>query len=555
MEWLTNLFSQPGIAHDILVYSLIIALGVTFGKLRIFGVSLGITWVLFFALIFANTGINVNPETAHFLKEFGLVLFVYCIGLQVGPSFFNSLKKEALHVNLLALLVVLIGFVITVVIYLLGDNNIAVVSGLMSGAVTNTPGLGAAQAVITDLSHHKNLTAADASLAYAVTYPFGVVGIVVVLLFLKKIWKIDIRKEQDNYNKMLESNPNKPVSTNLSVSNPLLFDKPVGSLFTIIPDTFVISRMYHDNTVMPPADDIHLKSGDVLLVVATKQVTEKLKMVIGNESHLNLKEIPGDLVKRNIVVTRKEATYKKLEDIVELTRDDCNIIRVDRSGFQIIADPDFVLHIGDVVTVVGTVEGTKAFTTFLGNSIKKLEKPELAPIFLGIVLGVILGAIPLAIPGIPVPVKIGLAGGPLIIALILSQFGNLMRMYNYTTYSANLMVRELGIVLFLASIGLSSGTGLVDIFRSGQGYTWMGLGIIITMVPLLVTGLIARYAAKKSFFEICGLLSGASTDPPALAFTLQLAGNNVPSLTYATVYPLTMIARILAAEILIILFL
>jgi putative transport protein len=302
---------------------------------------------------------------------------------------------------------------------------------------------------------------------------------------------------------------------------------------------------------MSPADDLHVKHGDVLMIVAPRQLTEKLKILIGEESRLNLQEIPGNLLKKRIVVTHKRATYKKLEDIKELNNDDCTITRIERSGFELVTAPDFVLHIGDVVTVVGTEEGIKAITLFLGNSIKELEKPQLAPVFFGLFLGIILGTVPLAIPGIPVPVKIGLAGGPLIIALIISQFGNLAGMYNYTTYSANLMVRELGIVLFLASIGLSTGSDFVAIFKTGKGLEWMGIGVVITTVPLLIAAFAARYIAKKSFFEICGLLSGASTDPPALAFALQLAGNNIPSLTYATVYPLTMIARILAAELLI----
>lgn len=552
MNWLTQLFTQSSIVHDILIYSIIIALGLAFGRIRFFGVSLGITWVLFIAILFANLGLTVDPNTDHFLKEFGLALFVYCIGLQVGPSFFNSLKKEGLQVNLLALLVVVIGVVLSICFYLFSSNNISIVAGLMSGAVTNTPGLGAAQAVMSDPDlAQKGLNASEASIAYAVTYPFGVVGIVVVLLFLKKIWKIDIQKEQETYDKTVESNPNKPVAINLKLTNPMLFDKPLSSVYNIIPDNFIVSRMYHNNIIMAPTDDIVLKNGDVLLVVAPRQITEKLKMVIGDESRLNLQEVPGNLIKRNIVVTRKKATFKELEDTKELTRTDCQITRVDRSGFELIPAPDFVLRIGDLVTVVGTEEGIKAFTEFLGNSVKKLETPELAPIFFGLFLGIILGSIPFTISRIPVPVKIGLAGGPLIIALIISQFGNIARIYNYTTYSANLMVRELGIVLFLASIGLSTGSDFIAIFKTGKGFEWMGIGAIITVVPLIVTALVARYVAKKSFFEIGGLLSGASTDPPALAFTLQMAGNNVPSLTYATVYPLTMIARILAAELLI----
>jgi putative transport protein len=555
MHWITQLFTESSIAHDILVYSLVIALGLTFGKIRFFGVSLGITWVLFVAIFFANIGLSVGRESSHFLKEFGLVLFVYCIGLQVGPSFFNSLNKEGIKLNLLALLMVVAGVSVSIFFYLVTSNGVGVVAGLMSGAVTNTPGLGAAQAVMEDPAlSHKGLDASEISVAYAVTYPLGVLGIVMVLLFLKRVWKINIKKEQESYERSIETDPDKPIATNLNVTNPALFDQPLLSVYNIIPEHFIISRMYHQHALISPADDIIMNPGDVLMVVATKAITEKLKQSVGEESRMNLHEIPGELEKRNIIVTHKKATFNKLKNIKELNRSDCQITRIERSGFELVADPDFVLHIGDLVTIVGTAEGIDAFIQFLGNTVKKLELPQLAPVFFGIFLGIILGSIQLFIPGIPVPIKIGLAGGPLIIALIISQFGNLLRMYNYTTYSANLMVRELGIALFLASIGLSTGSVFITVFKNGRGLEWVAIGFAITVIPLLITGLAARLLARKSFFEICGLLAGASTDPPALAFTLQLAGNDVPSVTYATVYPLVMIARIIAAELFVLFF-
>ncbi len=555
MNWLIELFTENSIAHDILIYSLVIALGLAVGKLRILGISLGITWVLFFAIFFANIGLNVNPETEHFIKEFGLVLFVYFVGLQVGPSFFNSFKKEGISLNLLALLAVVIGVAITVVFCLLTSNSTGVMAGLMSGAVTNTPGLGAAQAVMEDPAfRHKGLDASEVSIAYAVTYPLGVVGIVLVLLFLKKIWKIDIKKDQEAYNQSLETDADKPININLHVSNPMLFDKPLSSLRSIIPDHFLVARLYQNDFIISPSDDMVLKKGDVLLVIAVKAVTEKLKTVVGEESPVNLQEIPGKPEKRNVVVTHRKATYSKLENIKELNRSDCRITRIYRSGFELIAAPNLVLQIGDMVTIVGAEEGVRIYSEFLGDAVKKLEVPELGPVFLGIFLGIILGSIELTIPGIPVPIKIGLAGGPLIIALLISRFGNLVRIYNYTTYSANLMLRELGVALFLASIGLSSGKVFITVFKNGKGLEWIAIGFIITVVPLLITGFAARLIAKKSFFQICGLLAGASTDPPALAFTLQMAGNSVPSQTYATVYPLVMIARIIAAELFVLFF-
>jgi len=556
MSWLTELFTENSIAHDILIYSLVIALGLAVGKLRIFGISLGITWVLFFAIFFANIGLNVSPATEHFIKEFGLVLFVYFVGLQVGPSFFSSFRKEGITLNLLALLAVAIGVGITICFLLLTSNSTGVMAGLMSGAVTNTPGLGAAQAVMEDPAfQHKGLDASEVSIAYAVTYPLGVVGIVLVLLFLKKVWKIDIRKDQEAYNLSLETDPDKPININLHVTNPMLFDKPLSSLRNIVPDHFLVARLYQNDFIISPSDDMLLKKGDVLLVITVKAVAEKLKTVVGEESPVNLQEIPGKLEKKNIVVTHRKATYNKMEDINELYRSDCRITRINRSGIELIAAPNLVLRIGDVVTAVGSEEGVRFYSDFLGNAVKKLETPELAPIFLGIFLGIVLGSMEMNIPGIPVPIKIGLAGGPLIIALIISRFGYLLRIYNYTTYSANLMLRELGVALFLASIGLSTGKVLITVFKNGKGLEWIAIGFIITVVPLLITGFVARLIAKKSFFQICGLLAGASTDPPALAFTLQLAGNNVPSQTYATVYPLVMIARIIAAELFVLFFL
>jgi putative transport protein len=555
MSWLTELFTESSIAHDILIYSLVITLGLAAGRIRMFGISLGITWVLFFAIFFANIGLNVNPSTEHFIKEFGLVLFVYFVGLQVGPNFFNSFKKEGISLNLLALLAVVTGVIITIGFLFLSNNNTGIMAGLMSGAVTNTPGLGAAQAVLEDpIFQNKGLIASEVSIAYAVTYPLGVMGIVLVLLFLKKIWNVDIMKDQEQYNLSVENDPDKPVSINLQVTNPELFNKPLSSLRSMLSDQFVFSRLYHNDAIIAPTDDVLLQNGDVILAIATKSITEKLKTVIGLESPIKLQEMMGPLEKRNIVVTHKKATFNKLENIKELNRTDCNITRIERSGFELIATPGLVLRIGDVVTVVGTEEGIRSFSQFLGNALKKLESPELSPVFLGIFLGIILGSIEMTIPGIPVPIKIGLAGGPLIISLLISRFGNLVRIYTYTTYSANLMLRELGVALFLASVGLSTGKVFLTVFKEGKGLEWIAIGFAITVVPLLITGLVARLVAKKSFFHICGLLAGASTDPPALAFALQLAGNTVPSQAYATVYPLVMIARIIAAELFVLFF-
>ena len=555
MNWFIQLFTQHSIAQTVIVYGCIIAVGILLGRVTIFKVSLGITWVLFAAIAASYLGIEVEKTTTEFLRDFGLILFVYSVGLQVGPGFFASLKKQALAVNLLAALIVLIGVAITLTFYFTTQNDIGTMTGIMSGAITNTPGLGAAQQAINSLQL-KNFKISDLGLAYAVAYPFGVVGIIVVMLVLKKIWRINIDEEKIKHQRLKMFNPTRPIIVNLAISNPQLFNQPVSIISTILKRNFVVSRMYRKGEVSSPTQETILQEGDVILIVAPKETIPQLKLLIGQESHIDIKEVKGStLVKRKIVVTFKEATHKRMGDIPELYQYDCTITRISRSGIEFIADTTTVFHIGDIVTVVGAEEAILSLEKILGNSLKRLDSPDLAPIFIGIVLGIILGSIPFAFPGIPIPVKLGLAGGPLIVAILLSQFGNLLYLNNYTTYSANLMLREIGIVFFLTSVGLISGKHFAEVISSGKGLVWMEMGAVITVVPLLLVGLLAKYVFRKTYFEICGLLAGASTDPPALAFATQMAGNDTaPSVTYATVYPLTMLLRILAAQLLILFF-
>ncbi len=555
MNWFQELFLQHSIAQTVMIYGLIIAIGVTLGKVKIYGVSLGIAWVLFTGIIAAHYGISVDETTEHFLKDFGLILFVYAIGLQVGPGFFASLKKQALGLNLLALLVIAIGTAIVILYHSVTDFNIGVLTGVLSGAVTNTPGLGAAQQAVHDLQlNSKGIIPSEIGLAYAIAYPFGVIGVIMVMLILKKVFNINLYKEREKHEQDLNSSAERPQAVNLSVSNRLLYNKPLKSLRSLIKDPFVVSRMYHGGGVVAPNPELLLAEGDVLLVVATEEVIHQLKMIVGDESKMVLQEEQGPLISRRVIVTKKPATYKTLLELNLIHRHDCNITRISRAGIEFIAKADSMLHLADQVTVVGTEEGVKQMASILGNSMKRLEVPDLAPVFTGIVIGVIFGSIPIAIPGIPIAMKLGLAGGPLIVALFLSQFGNLFYLNNYTTHSANLMLREIGIVLFLASVGLSSGEHFVEILNGGKGWYWMMMGAGITVIPLLIVGIIARLKLKKNYFEICGLLAGASTDPPALAFAIQTAKNDIPSVTYATVYPVTMLARIIVAQLLILLF-
>lgn len=553
MDWFYDLFTKTSIAQSVIIYGIVIAVGIWMGRIKIAGISLGITWVLFAGLFLSYTGLEIDKGTEHFIKEFGLILFVYSIGLAGGAGFLGFLKKNAIANNFLAFAIVFTGVIITVILYYFSGNHISVMTGVMSGAVTNTPGLGAAQAAVADL----NVTGTDKSLitlAYAVTYPLGVFGIIGALLILKKFFGVNIEQEQERHRKLNVLRANRPVSVHLQLENKQLVGQPLRKLFTMLKERLVVSRMFHNGEVITPTPDLILAENDVLLVVASKPVIEQLKLLIGPVSTMNLKTVKdSDLITRHIVVTRTAVTHKRLGDIPELHQHDFTLTRLSRAGIEMVPHGDIFLQLGDTIKVVGTEEGVQHVTTAVGNSLKKLEVPDLAPIFMGIVLGVVLGSIPFHFPNMPVAVKIGMAGGPLIIALTLSRFGNLFYLNNYTTNSANLMIRELGISLFLASVGLSSGKNLSVAFADGRGWVWMGMGVIITVVPLLIVGYIAYKYFRKTYFEICGLLAGASTDPPALAFATKLAGNDIPSVTYATVYPLTMILRIVAAQLLILL--
>ena len=554
MNWFIALFTEQSVAQAAIIYALVIALGILMGKFKILGISFGITWVLFIGLIASYLGISVNKETEHFLKEFGLIIFVYAIGLQVGPGFFASLKKTALANNAIAATVVLLGVLITVLFFYLSNSHIAIMAGVMSGAVTNTPGLAAAQAAVKDL-HIIGVDNGTITLAYAVAYPFAVVGIILSLVILKKILGVNIEKEKELHRKLNFIQSNRPINVHIKLENKQLIGQPLRNIFKMLNEPVIISRMLHHGEVITPTPDLVLAEDDVMQFVATKKLMEKVKLLVGSEIDMNLRTIPSsNLISRFIVVTRKEVTHKRLGNIMELQHEALTISRIKRAGIEMVAHGNVLLQLGDTITVVGTEDSVNEFTNLVGNSLKRLEAPDLGPIFIGIVFGIILGSIPFHIPNIPVSVKIGMAGGPLIVALFLSRFGNSLYLNNYTTNSANLMIRELGIALFLASVGLSSGHNLAGAFADGSGYRWIAMGIAITMIPLLMVGLFAKKFLKKTYFEICGLLAGACTDPPALAFALKMAGNDIPSATYATVYPLTMIMRILAAQLLILFF-
>lgn len=559
MDWLIKLFSDhETVAYTVLVYSFVIATGVVLGKIKVFGVSFGIACVLFMGIFVSHFGFTVNEHILHFIKDFGLILFVYTIGLQVGPGFFASFKKEGIKLNTLAIVAVLMSVLTVIVIHFVTGTHIVALVGIMSGAVTNTPGLAGAQQTLGDLMKGGTSTVnpKDLSTGYAIAYPFGVLGIIIVMLGIKSLFKINVQAENRlNTWKRSSSEPSLSRIV-LEVKNPTLFNKPLKTLWQTLDFNFVVSRIYQDGSVHRTRKDMILHEGNVLLIVASSKDFEKLKNLIGEESTMDLtKDDEGkEVVSRRINVTQKAAYSKRLADLDIISKYGTTITRVFRSGVEFIPDGNTKLQFGDTITAIGEEGMVEAMAKDFGNSKKKLQTPHIAELFAGIILGVLLGSIPIHFPGIPVPIKLGLAGGPLIVAILISRYGGKFSVTYYVSQSANLMVREIGIVLFLASVGLGAGESFVETLTKGDGLIWMGYGAIITLVPLLVTATLARFYYKLNYLEICGLLAGASTDPPALAFAHQSTGSDAPAITYASVYPLTTFLRIMVAQLLLLLF-
>lgn len=556
MEWINELIFGSGIAHTIFVLALVVSIGILMGKIKVFGISLGITWILFVGIFFGHFGLIIDDDILHFVKEFGLILFIFSIGMQVGPSFFSSFKEGGITLNLLATGVVLLGVITTYVIHVITGLPISTMVGILSGAVTNTPGLGAAQQTYYEVTGSNDPSIA---MGYAVAYPLGVVGIILSLILFRYIFRINIEKENkelDNVNasKMTEAN-----MFSLEVKNPAIFNKSIHEVKSLVEKDYVISRVLHnqDNSIVVPQPTTLLYEGDKILVVTNLQNIEIIEALIGEKIEMDEKEwreLDSHLITRRINITKTEINGKSLGQLKLRKNYGVNITRINRAGVDLIADPRLQLQLGDRVTVVGTAESVQNVEKFLGNSLKRLREPNLISIFFGIALGVLLGSIPFVFPGIPQPVKLGLAGGPLIIAILISKFGPKYGLITYTTMSANLMLREIGIALFLACVGLGAGGGFVQTIMEG-GYVWIGYGFIITVVPLLIIGIIGRKILKVNYFTLMGLLAGSMTDPPALSFANTIAGNDVPAVSYATVYPLTMFLRVITAQLMILLFL
>ncbi|MBK7627332.1 MAG: putative transporter [Bacteroidales bacterium] len=552
MTWLIDLFLKETVAHTILVYSLIIVIGVFLGKLKVSGISLGITFVLFAGLAAGHFGLSANHLVIEFVKDFGLILFVFSIGLQVGPGFFSSFKKGGLSLNLMAMIIVLLGGATTLALHYITGKSLPMLVGVMSGAVTNTPGLGAAQQALVQISGSAPVP--EIGLGYAVAYPFGVLGIILTMFAIRKFLGINVQKEIEQFNLDLHPTETLPEKRSILVTNPGIFNKTIFEISKIINREVVVSRILRNGELILAASDTEVQENDIILVVTQKGSISEVVSIIGKESDMDISAKSGSLISRRIMVTNKDVFGKDLGSLKLRTRYNINITRVYRSGIELVATPNLILQMGDRLTVVGDEKSMEKVIAQLGNSIKRLNEPNIVPIFIGILLGVILGSIPFHIPGIANPIRLGLAGGPLIVAILLSKYGYKFSLVSYTTPSANLMLREIGIVLFLASVGLVAGEKFIPTLLSGDGLIWMGYGALITLLPLLIVGFFTRIYLGKNYLEICGLLSGSMTDPPALAFANSIAQSEAPAVAYATVYPLVMFLRIFVAQLLVLLF-
>lgn len=555
MEWLKTLFLSEGIAQSIIILATVITLGFLLAKVKIAKVSFGVTWILFVGIAFSHFGISINSHILHFVKEFGLILFVYSVGLQVGPGFFASLKKGGLKLNLLASAIVLLSVVTTLIIYFISGLPISTMVGILSGAITNTPGLGAAQQTYLDMNGANDPSIA---LGYALAYPLGVVGIITSMIFVKAIFRINPEKENLRINELEKDNPNETLRLSVLITNFSLFGKTIMELKLLTDKNFVISRVCDDKgDVLIATADIKLQPGYKLLIIAQKRDIESLLVFFGTEIEMNEEEWGiknSNVVQRKVLVTQNKVNGKSLSDLKLGKAFGITVTRINRAGVDLLATPNLQLQIGDRLTIVGTQTGIDAAAKLLGNSMKRLREPNLIAIFLGIALGVFLGSIPIFFPGIPQPIKLGLAGGPLIVAILLSKFGPKYGLVTYTTMSANLMLREVGISLFLSCVGLEAGSGFVDTIVNGGGAIWILYGAVITIFPLMIVAIAGRLWFKLNYYTLIGLMAGSTTDPPALAYSNAIAGNDLPAVSYATVYPLTMFLRVLMAQLMILFF-
>ena len=561
MDWIINLFTNTeSVAHIALLYAIVIAIGVYLGKIKIFGISLGVTFVLFAGILAGHVGFTGPKEILTFIQDFGLILFVFMIGLQVGPGFFESFKKGGVTLNMLSASAILLNILVMFGCYYLffdtsNPNNLPMMVGTLYGAVTNTPGLGAANEAL--LSVFPNGAPSIAN-GYACAYPLGVVGIIGATILIKYICKIDTDEEEQQLNDEDAANPHaKAHNMHLRVENSYITGRTLREVSEFLNRDIVCSRILHDGVVSIPNSKTHFEVGDELLVVCAEADAEAIKAFIGPEVEAEWdreKDEVQHFVSRRIIVTRPEMNGKTLGKMHFSSVYGVNVTRISRQGMDIFAGRNHHFHVGDKILVVGPEENVNRVAEIMGNSVKRLDAPNIATIFIGIMVGIIFGSLPFAIPGMPVPLKLGIAGGPLIIAILIGRFGYRMKLVTYTTTSANMMLREIGLVLFLASVGIKAGAGFWDTVVQGDGLKYVGCGFRITIIPILIVGTIARLKFKFNYFTIMGMLAGTYTDPPALAYANASCSKEAPAVGYSTVYPLSMFLRIFTAQIVVLFF-
>lgn len=551
MDWLQALlFDQDSVAHIVLLYAFVIAAGVLLGKIKIFGISLGVTFVLFAGIVAGHFGFTGNSSILSFVQDFGLILFVFCIGLQVGPSFFASFKKGGVAMNIVATGIVFLNIVVAVALYygLNGRVDMAMMVGILCGAVTNTPGLGAANEALKEL----NYAGPEIAMGYACAYPLGVIGIIGSIIAIRYICRINLQKEEKQIEEAEAENPHmKPFNMHLEVRNEALNGKTLSQLSNFLGRDFVCTRILQDGHVSIPTSNTVFHVGDQIFVVCAEDDSEAIIAFIGPRIEVDWEKQDTPMVSRRILVTQSNMNGKTLGEIHFRTMYGVNVTRVNRSGMDLFAARNLTLQIGDRVMVVGPEDAVERVANLLGNQLKRLDHPNIVTIFIGIFLGILLGSLPIAIPNMPTPLKLGLAGGPLIVAILIGRFGYKMKLVTYTTMSANLMLREIGLVLFLASVGIKAGGNFVQTVVEGDGLLYVGCGFLITVIPLLIMGVIGRLKFKLNYFTLMGLIAGSNTDPPALAYSNQSCNNDAPAVGYSTVYPLAMFLRILTAQLLI----
>ncbi|CNI40067.1 MULTISPECIES: putative transporter [Yersinia] len=549
---------MSAIALTVSMLALVAVLGLWIGNWKIYGVGLGIGGVLFGGIIvghFAQTyQLVLNGDMLHFIQEFGLILFVYTIGIQVGPGFFSSLRVSGLRLNCFAILMVIVGGLVTAIIHKLFAVPLPIILGVFSGAVTNTPALGAAQQILTDLGSPPQLVS-QMGMGYAMAYPFGICGILLVMWLIRLFFKINVDREAKDFDSSHGQNRELLQTMNVAVRNPNLNGLSVQDVPLLNSDEVVCSRLKRGDLLMVPLPATVIELGDYLHLVGQRDALEKVRLVVGEEVDVTLSTAGTTLQTARVVVTNEAVLGKKIRDLNLKQKYDVVITRLNRAGIELVASNSASLQFGDILNLVGRPEAIEAVSAVVGNAQQKLQQVQMLPVFIGVGLGVLLGSIPLFIPGFPAALRLGLAGGPLVVALILGRIGSIGKLYWFMPPSANLALRELGIVLFLSVVGLKSGGDFINTLVNGDGLAWIGYGAMITGIPLLTVGILARMLVKMNYLTLCGMLAGSMTDPPALAFANGLhPTSGAAALSYATVYPLAMFLRIMSPQILAVLF-